>query len=361
MMFARIDRYLLGLFWGGFIASLLIFVTLFVATDAMTTIMRYKEISSGTVIQYYLFFAPEIIYKMLPVACVVGMVMTIASLNRGSELVALFAAGMSLFRISRIVFISIMIISIFSYYMSDQLMPLFNKKKSYIYYNDIEKNPSKFQTIKTGRIWYRSKNTIYNIKTLNADGDRAQGLTLYFFNDAWELMQMLTADTVYLKGSQWILKDGTITVFSKDSSFPMNDHFQEKTIVMNEEAQDLRSTGQTSELLTQGELAKFIEKNKEAGLDTLKYEVDYHSKFGFALAGLVMSLLALPFCVGKARGGGMMMNIGISLGLVLLYWIFYSSSQTLGQHGQVPPVLAAWAPNILMVVLGIIFLFRAKR
>lgn len=360
-MFVRIDRYLLGLFWGGFAASLLIFVTLFVATDAMSTIMHYKDISSTVFIQYYLFYAPEIIYKMLPVACVVGMVMTIASLNRGSELVALFAAGMSLFRISRIVFISILVVSAFAYFMSDQLMPIFNMKKSFIYYTDIEKTPSKFQTVKTNRIWYRSKNIIYNIKTLNADGDKAQGLTLYFFNEAWELMQMLTADTVYLKGSQWILKDGTITVFSKDSSFPMNDHFQEKTIVMTEEAKDLRNTGQTSELLTQSELAKFIQKNKEAGLDTVKYEVDYYSKFGFALAGLVMSLLALPFCVGKARGGGIMVNIGISLGLVLLYWIFYSSAQTLGQHGQTPPVLAAWAPNIVMFLMGVFFLIRTKR
>lgn len=245
--------------------------------------------------------------------------------------------------------------------MSDQLMPNFSKTKSFVYYNEIEKNPSKFQTIKTDRIWYRSKNSIYNIKTLNADGNKAQGLTLYFFSEAWELMQMLTANTVLLQGSQWVLQDGTVTVFDKDSSFPLNDRFKEKTIVMSEEAQDLRSTGQTSELLTQTELSKFISKNKEAGLDTIKYEVDYHSKFGFSLAGLVMSLLALPFCVGKARGGGMMANIGISLGLVLLYWIFFSSAQTLGQHGQIPPILAAWVPNIVTLGLGVTFLLRAKR
>ena len=36
-------------------------------------------------------------------------------------------------------------------------------------------------------------------------------------------------------------------------------------------------------------LRKFINKNKEAGLDTLHYEVEYHSKFGFAFAAFVMS------------------------------------------------------------------------
>lgn len=360
-MFNRIDRYILTLFWTSFLAGLLIFVTLFIATDAMSTILKYTGVASSVFIKYYAYFAPEIIYKMLPIACVVGMVMTVSSLNRGSELVALFASGMSLFRVSRIIFISILLICGFSYYMSDQLMPMFSKNKSYIFYSEIEKNPSLFQTIKTNRIWYRSKNSIYNIKTLNAEGNKAQGLTLYFFNDRWDLIQMLTANSVMMNGSQWVLQNGTITVFSEDSSFPMNDRFLEKTIVMSEEAQDLRSTGQTSDLLTQAQLSRFIEKNKDAGLDTIKYEVDFHSKFSFALAGLVMSLLALPFCVGKTRGGGMMLNIGICLGLVLVYWIFYSSSQTLGQHGQLKPMMAAWMPNVVMLGLGVTLLLRLKR
>lgn len=360
-MLNRIDRYLLGLYWSAFIAALFIFLTLFIASDAMSSLVKYKDVSSLVMIRYYLFYTPEVLYKMIPVACVVGTVMTISSLNKGSELVALFATGMSLFRISRVIFASIIVLGIFSYWLSDQLMPAFARQKNFIYYNEIEKTPSRFQTIKTNRIWYRSKNSIFNIKTLNAEGNKAQGLTLYFFNDSWELIQMLTADSVLMNGSQWILQNGTVTVFSKDSSFPMNDKFMEKTIVMSEEAQDLRNTGQTSDLLTQSELSRFINKNKEAGLDTIKYEVEFHSKFSFAFAGLVMSLLALPFCVGQARGGGMMKNIGISLGLVLVYWIFYSSAQTLGQHNQLKPIIAAWLPNFVMLALGIMLLLRAKR
>ncbi len=360
-MFGRIDRYLLGLFWTSFIAALLVFVTLFVATDAMQSLVKYKEATAFTFLRYYIFFTPEIMYKMLPIACVVGTVMTISSLNKGSELVALFASGLSLFRISRSIFISILFVSVFSYFLSDQIMPAFSKKKNYIYFAELEKNPSRFQTIKTNKIWYRSKNSIFNIKTLNAEGNKAQGLTLYFFNESWDLIQMLTADSVLMSGSQWSLQNGTITVFSKDSSFPMNDKFVEKTIVMTEDAQDLRSTGQTSDLLTQSELYRFISKNKEAGLDTIKYEVDFNSKFSFALAGLVMSLLALPFCVAQGRGGGVMKNIGISLGLVLVYWIFYSSSQTMGMRNYLSPFVAAWLPNGVMTSLGVTLLLRSKR
>lgn len=360
-MIQRIDRYLLGIFWSAFVAGLLVFVTLFVATDVMSSIVKYKDVASIVLVRYYGFFIPEIIYKMLPIACVVGTVMTISSLNKGSELVALFACGLSLFRVSRIIFLSILVICVFTYFLSDQIMPAFAKQKNFLLYNELEKKPGKFQTIKTNKIWYRSKNAIFNIKTLNSEGDRAQGLTLYFFSDAWELIQMLTADSVSMNGSQWILQNGTVTVFSKDSSFPLNDKFVEKTIVMTEDAQDLRSTGQTSDLLTQSELSRFIDKNKEAGLDMIKYEVDYNSKFSFSLAGLVMSLLALPFCVGKARSGGLMKNVGICMGLVVAYWIFHSVSQTLGMRNHLAPLVAAWLPNVTMASLGTTLLLRAKR
>jgi lipopolysaccharide export system permease protein len=358
----RVDRYILGLFWSSFLAGLLVFVTLFLASDAMSTFLRYADADSAQLVRYYLYYLPEIIHKMWPVACVVGTVMTISSLNKGSELIALFAAGLSLFRIARMILVSILVLSVVDYFVSDQLLPTFSKQKNFTFYNEISKNPGKFQTIKTNKIWYRSKNTIFNIKTVNAEGNLAQGLTLYFFDNQWNLIQLITAKSVVLDGTNWTLKEGAISVFNTDSSFPLNDEFQEKKIAMSEDAQDLRSTGQTSDLLTQAELSQFIDRNKEAGLDTVKYEVEYHVKFSFALAGLVMSLLSLPFCVGHNRGGGgMVRNIGICLGLVMAYWVLHSSSQTLGVHGSLNPILSAWLANILMSSVGVFFLLRLRR
>lgn len=361
ILMGRIDRYILGLFWTFFASSLLIFITLFLATDVMSALVRFSDVSSTSLIKYYSYYLPEIIHRMIPIACVVGTVMSISTMNKGSELIALFASGLSLFRIARWIFISVLVVCALDYILSDRLLPVFAKQKNYVYYNEVVKNPSRFQTIKTDRIWYRSKNTIFNIKTLSGTGQIAQGLTLYFFDENWKLIQLISAKSVELNGSQWILHNGTLSVFQEGSSFPLMDVFDEKTISMSEDAQDLRNTGQTSDLLTQHELSQFITKNKDAGLDTVRYEVEYYSKFSFAIAGLVMSLLALPFLVGHSRsGGGMVKNIGITLGLVLGYWVLYSSGQTIGQHGQMPPIIAAWGANIMMLLFGAFFLLRRR-
>lgn len=357
----RIDRYTSKLFWAYFAAGLLVIVTLFTAIDAMSTMVNYKGVTTSSLMRYYAYTLPDIIYKMLPVACLMGMVLTLSSLNKGNELVALFASGMSLRRIATPALLWVVTLSVVGYLASDRVLPSFSRQRNYIFYNEIKKMPGMFSVIKTDRIWYRAKNSIFNIKTLNPEAAKAQGLTLYFFSDTWDLLQMITADVVELRDSQWTLKDGSVTLFSAESSFPLTSPFKTKNIVMDEDTKDLTSTGQTSDLLSQAELSQFIKKNREAGLDTLRYEVDYHSKFGFAMAGLVMSLLGIPFTVGRARSGGTMFNVGICMGLVFVYWALYSSSLTLGSHGYFPPIVAAWMPSFLMGGFALYLLKRIKR
>lgn len=389
-----IDRYIARHFIGFFFGGILVFLTVFLAIDILSTFVSYPGTAVDPLIKYYLFYIPDLFQKMIPVSCLLGTILCLSSLNKSNELIALFAAGYSLLRVSMPILFLVTMLSGLSFILSDRIIPSLNRQKNYIFYHDIKKNPGMFSIVKTNRIWYRSKNEIFNIKTLNIEGTRAQGLTLYTFDEDWNLQRMITADDVELKTDpngaseesklpiekspeksnekntekpksnkeyQWSLRNGSVTVFYKDSNFPLTSSFKNKTIVMNEEAQDLQSSGQTSEMLSQKELAKFIEKNKEAGLDTIRYEVDYNAKIAFAFAGLVMAILGIPFSVSRGRSGGVMLQIGICIGLVFLYWIFYNSSITLGNHGQLPPVLAAWVPNLVMIGLGFVLIVQTKK
>jgi lipopolysaccharide export system permease protein len=357
----RIDRYISGLFWVYFVGGSLVFLTIFMAVDAMSTMVAYKGVAMGVLLQYYIYYVPEIYSKLLPVACLLATVLSISSMNKANELVALFASGMSLFRITLPLLLWVCLISGIGFFAMDRLGPAMARQKNFIFYTEIKKTPSLYSTVKTNKIWYRSKNAIFNIKTLSVNGDTAQSLTLYFFSPTWDLLQMVTAEKVELKGPTWNLIDGSVTLFASNSSFPLTSQFKTKQIAMGEDAQDLQSSGQTSDMLSQKELSRFIDRNREAGLDTIRYEVDYHAKFSFAMAGLVMCLLGIPFSVGKARSGGSMMNAGIVILLVFSYWVLYSSSLTLGTHGHLNPVMAAWAPNLLMIALAWFFMLRLKR
>lgn len=349
-MLSLADRYISKLFLAYFAAGLVIFVTVFCAVDALGTIMSFEGAAISSVLRYYIYYAPQILYQMVPVACLLSTIFTLSTLAKTNEMVALFSVGMSLKRISTPMLILVGIISFVAFWTADQVLPALARQKNYIYFVELKKKPEQYSTVKTGKIWYRSKNSIYNIKTLAADNNSAQGLTLYYFSPSWQLIQMVTATAVTLQGDTWLLKDGSVTLFTDESSFPLTSEFKEKTITMGEDSGDLKSTGNTSDMLSFLELRRYIQRNKEAGLNTLRYEVDFHGKFAFALSGLVMSLLGISFSVGQARSGGTMKNIGICLALVFVYWIFYSSGLTLGRYGTLPPFVAGWLPNGLIAI-----------
>lgn len=360
-MLMIIDRYVSKLFLGYFFGGLIVFLTLFFAIDFMSNFSRLNA-PMDTLAAYYLYRLPEVIYQMIPVGCLIATVFTLSNLNKANELVALFSAGMSLARISAPILVLVTLISALSFWAGDRVLPYFSKKKNYTYYVDIKKNPSLYSLVKTNKIWFRSGDVLFHIKTLIPQKRVALGTTLYYFDETWRLMQLITAKKVVLDGEKWHLRNGSLTVFAKESSFPLTQKFDEKTIIMGEDIADLSSSAATTDILSIKELEQFIRKNKDAGLDTLRYEVDYHSKFGFAFAAFVMSILGIPFSLGGGvRSGGAVKNIGLCILVTFLYWSVYQSFITLGRHGAVPPLAAAWTPNISMVLISIAMLVRLKK
>ena len=360
-MLPLLDRYILKYFLGFFIGGLLVFITIFLSIDAMSMSIRYPEAAQSALLNYYLYFLPEVIYQMVPVACLIGVIFTLSTLSRSSELLAFFAAGFSLMRICLPIFVGVGFLTGFFFTAADQLLPRFVQLKNYTYYHEIKKHPAQYSTVKTDRIWYRSKNTIFNIKTINRSKGTAEGLTLYQFTEKWDLAQMITASQVQLFGRQWKLLNGSITLFTQATSFPMTQDFKEKTISIDEELGDIQSSFNSVDVLSIKDLNRYIQKNKEAGLDTVSLEVIYHDKFASLIAAFVMVILGIPFSVSSNRSGGMMLNIGFCLAMVVIYWTIKNSSLTLGHHGHLPPFIAAWGPNLLMSFVGLILVARTKK
>jgi lipopolysaccharide export system permease protein len=131
--------------------------------------------------------------------------------------------------------------------------------------------------------------------------------------------------------------------------------------MMSEDFNDVKAASPSSETLSFGELRRFIQKNKEGGLETLNYEVDMHAKLSFAFAALILSLVGIPFTVQKSRSGGNMLSIGVAVIAAFLYWVSFSASLSFGKHGGLPPVIAAWAPNVIMASAAIYLLLRQRK
>lgn len=318
------------------------------------------DVDLSVLTRYYGVFSFEVLYQLIPVASLVGVVFTLSALNKSRELTALFSLGMSLWRVLLPMFVWITIFVGLAFYLGDQILPPAKKKKNYIYYVEMKKKPGLYSTVKTDKIWYRSDDIIFNIQLLDSKARKAFGATLYYFAPNWKLQQVIYAKEAIIEKGSWVLHNGNITLFVDDLSTPLVKTFESKTIAMTEELSDLQTTGSASDFLTFRELGRYIRKNREAGLDMTPFEVDYHNKLSFPFTIFVMSLLGVPFVITHQRSGGAAKNVGLVLVMTFIFWTSYSSGMTMGKHGMLPPIIAAWAPNIL--ILGITYvIFRMKR
>lgn len=358
-MIQLIDRYIAKLFLAYFFSAIVVVVTLYVAVHAMSELLNLKP-TPTQMLEYYLYSAPSIVYQMIPIASLVATVFTLGGLNKSNELTALFSVGMSLARISGPILLLVALISVGSFWLGDRILPVFNQKKNYIYYVEIKKQPGLYSTVKTNKIWYRSENIIFNLRTFFPDQNRAQDATFYYFDEAWNLLQMVSANEVHVQGDKWTLYNGTVTLF-EESSFPHTQSFKSKTIPLLDDVNQIQESASSSDVQSIAQLRRFIKKNKDAGLETMGYEVDYHAKFGFAFSAFVMAFLGVPFSSRPQRSGGRFLQIGLCIGLAFVYWALYSSGITLGRHGVLMPFFAAWLPNILTVGATFFLLLHLRK
>ena len=110
-MFSIVDRYIAKEFFKYFLASVLVFTTLYVAVDMLSTVWQLKA-DSWTVWVYYLYQLPSVIYRMTPVSCLMATIFTVSTLSRSNELIALFGSGMSLARVTAPILVMAVLIAV---------------------------------------------------------------------------------------------------------------------------------------------------------------------------------------------------------------------------------------------------------
>jgi lipopolysaccharide export LptBFGC system permease protein LptF len=117
--------------------------------------------------------------------------------------------------------------------------------------------------------------------------------------------------------------------------------------------------GDVEEGLTVGELRDQIRSLRVKGYDTTRFQVAYHNKLATPATPLVMVLLGLPFAFRIGRRGSLY-GIGVALILVIVYWATFAVFRALGLETLLPPALAAWAPSVFFVLLGLYLMLYVR-
>lgn len=318
---------------------------LFVLIDAMSFLSRYPA-SGAVYFAYYLNYSPSIIVKMLPIAGVLATVFLFVNLQKNTELVVFFSLGISFYRLLAPVLACLFFSVFLGWYLTDKVVPKAMDKSNYYKFVEIKKKPHQYNRMKKRNLWFRTQKAIINFGRTITTSNVADVNIIFYDKENWVPTRVVKAESAVLNKTLWVLKNGRDTVINADGAAEVSD-FKELTFPPLQDLKEYEKRQSRIDSMSISELSYAIKKNDEAGMATRSLTTEYYGKWSFIFSGIFLSLLALPFCIGNSRATNQFIGLGISMGLILIYWVAYSFSLNLGKVGMLPPFLAAWLPGIL--------------
>lgn len=357
-----IDKYLTKQFLQTILFGLLGFTIIFIVIDAMENLDDFidQNVPAVKILHYYIVFSPEIIRLMTPVAVLFAALFTAGKATSSSELTAIKASGVSLFRFMLPFLITTFIVSLFSIYFSGFVVPMANKTKLNIEQEYLKKNLS----FSGSNIFFQdSKQRIVSISFFDNNSNRANRVSIQDFNSS-DLKQMKSRiDAVSLSFDSlkniWIASNGIKRDFFDQrqkaeyfSTLELSDlHFSPADLLQ-------KQTRPSEMNLT--ELKELVISQQRAGNDPTSTLIEYHSRIAFAMTSVIVVLFGLPISANK-RKGGVASQVGLNILVTFLYLVFMKVSQAFGKNGSLNPILTSWFANFVFMLAAAINLWRARQ
>jgi len=312
------------------------------------------------IFEYLLYKIPEVIFQWtLPYGVLLSTLLTLGALSRHSEITAMKAGGVSLYRITFPLFFIALFIGLFSFVGNEYLVPLANQKAKFLLSVQVRKQqPASF--FKNYKIWYHGDSGIYNIQLLDVERKALKGVTLYQFDDQFRCTQRIDAREAKWVDGKWKFFQGSIRKFEREGSI-RTAPFSELEFSLPEDWESFQRIEQKSGEMSYTELRNYIQEIQASGYDSTRYLVDLYSKLSYPFLNLIMVLIGIPFALKTGRSGGVPLSIGMSVMIGFAYGVTFYVFLSFGKSGILPPFVAAWAPTLIFGLAGIFTLMSVRQ
>ena len=337
----------------GFLALMgLFYISTFIdASDKL-----FKGTATGnTVLQLLAYRTPQFVYFVIPIAALLSVLVTFGLLSRTSELTVMKACGISLYRIAAPVVVLSLIFSAALFSLDQEILARANRRATALDDQIRDRPPKTFNPL--NRRWMIGRDgSIYHYGFFDSRRDTLNSLTVYrLVPGAWRLASQTYAAAAEYRGA-WTARTGWTQEFSV--SPPTWRAFAQQAIPL-EKPDYFKTEDPDAEMMTVAQLRRSVKDLSATGANVVPQQVDLQRKIAFPFVTFVMTLLAVPFGVTTGRRGALY-GIGLGIVLALSYWFVMSVFVAVGKAGLLPPVLAAWTPNIIVSASAIYLLLTAK-
>ncbi len=366
-VFPRIlDEYVISEFLNTFFLVLAGFVMLmlvFTFFDLVGDILR-NHIPMSMVGGYLLNLTPSMLYLIAPLAVLIAVLVTFGVLNRNSELIAMKASGISLYRLVIPIFFISAILSVTLFLFDQYYLPQANRKAEAL--RNIIKGLPPQTVLHPENNWIFGQprpgepGRIFYYQFFDPDHDEFANLSIFEFDPStFALSRRIFASRAVWNPEigSWRFVNGWQRDIGGANITEYRDFKQTSFAEIHEDPSHFKKESLQSQEMNFGQLERYIGDLSQSGFDTKRLRVALWHKLAYPLIAIVMAVLAIPFALSMGRRGSLT-GIAVAIAVALAYFVVDGLFGAMGNVNYLPAALAAWSPDVLFGLTGGYLLLR---
>ena len=362
IVFPRIlDEYILREFTGMFalvLAGFVLLMIVFTFFDLVGDILR-NHIALSVVGAYLLNLTPSMLYNIAPLAVLIAALVTFGVMNRNSEIVAIKATGISLYRLIIPIVTMAGVLAVVLFLFDQYYLPQANRKQEALR-NQIKGRPTQTYLHPEQKWMFGQKplpgepGRIFYYEFFDPDRNEFANLSVFEFDPGtFQLTRRIFAKRVVWSrdSAGWVFENGWVRDVEGanvrdyrtflETSFPeiraTPDYFKKEDLQSQE--------------MNFGQLDHYIHDLQQSGFDTKRLSVALWHKLSYPLLAVVMAVLAIPFALSMGRRGSIT-GVAVAIGVALAYMVIDNLFGAMGYVNYLPAYMAAWSADVLFGLAG---------
>lgn len=352
-----LDRYVMRSILGSVFmvaAVLLVLGALFVFIDQQEDIGTGNYTALGA-LWYTLLSLPQQAFELLPITALIGSLLGMGGLARGSEITVIRATGISIAHLAGMALLAGLVLVGLAVVLGEFLGPALQQTARE------QKTFSRMSNVgfgSHGGAWVRDGDLFLHVSGQSGE-TQFGGVQIFELSPQHELLALGTASrgTAGAKGN-WLLSNYAESRFSGDTVTRSNPG--QRILKSNVTAGFLGLASQNPGQLTNRALFRLIRYYRANSLNDREYVFAFWSRIARTVAVAFTVLLAIPFVLGSLRTAGagtrMLMGLVLGIGFFLLQRLIESGTVVFNLN----PVVLAWMPTALLALVVFVLLARVR-
>ena len=352
------------------LTSLAVLLCLFTFVLVMGNVIKLADliINKGVdvflAVKLFVYLMPYLLMFSIPMAMLTATLLVFGRLSSDNEMLAMRTSGISLLTIFMPVITLAVIFSLATIHLNDQVLPKTHFAARKILKNMLIKKPTAY--LDAGTFIKEFEN--YIIFIYEIDKNVLKNIRIYEPQEGKPTRTIVASrgEFVGLEGTNSIrikLTDGTSD--EPNPTSPLNFYkLNFKTYYITLNLDQLSEKGKLEKKLKEmsiKELQAELVKLKKKKVDINPVATEIHKRIVMGLSNLVFVLIALPLAI-TIRRGEKTIGFGISLALIVAYWLLLAGAEACASRGILTPAICMWTPTVSLSLLGVVMIiFKSVR